>query len=242
LRVIAIMSSTLDQPFLSRHPVVHPSGGRTELFLVRHGRTLGNVQRVLVGSTDVPLDEFGVQQAELVGDRLADAVKADVLLSSPLQRARVTAKAIGDKMRLNPVVRPNLAEWNFGSAEGLSFEVLVQQHPDIAARFADIEDFDVGWPGGETRRDFHDRVFNEFVSILHAYENHTVIVVAHGGVFGSLLAQIQGNSPNDWTQYSIHNCSITHLEVSVEATAIHLLNDIEHLNGLTDPLEGIQDE
>jgi broad specificity phosphatase PhoE len=236
------MSSRIEEPFLNRHPVVHPSGGKTELFLVRHGRTLGNVQRVLVGSTDIPLDELGVQQAELVGIHLAGAVKADVLLSSPLQRARVTAQAIGDRMGLTPVIRPNLAEWNFGSAEGLSFEVLAQQHPDIAVRFADIEDFDVGWPGGETRREFHDRVFNEFVSILHAYESHTLIVVAHGGVFGSLLAQIQGNSPNDWMQYNIHNCSITHLEVSVDATAFHLLNDIEHLNGLIDPLEGIQDQ
>ena len=236
------MSSRLNEPFLPRHPVVHPSGGKTELFLVRHGRTLGNVQRVLVGSTDIPLDELGVQQAELVGNRLASAVKADDLLSSPLQRARLTAQAIGKKMGLRPVVRPNLAEWNFGTAEGLSFEALALQYPDITARFADIEDFEVGWPGGETRREFHQRVFNEFVSILHDYQNHTLIVVAHGGVFGSLLAQIQGNSPNDWTQYSIHNCSITHLEVSVEATAIHLLNDIEHLNGLTDPLEGIQDQ
>jgi broad specificity phosphatase PhoE len=225
----------------SRHAVPHPTGGRTELFLVRHGRTLGNVQRVLVGSTDIPLDELGVQQAELVGQRLAGAITADVLLSSPLQRAQVTARAIGDKMGLTAVLRPNLAEWNFGDAEGLSMEVLAGQYPDIAARFADIEDFAVGWPGGETRREFHDRVYHEFTEILQAYEQHTLIVVAHGGVFGSLLAQIQGNSPNDWTQYAIHNCSVTHLEVTVDDTAIHLMNDIEHLNGLTDSLEGLQE-
>ncbi|MCC6791043.1 MAG: histidine phosphatase family protein [Thermomicrobiales bacterium] len=209
---------------------------------MRHGRTLGNVQRVLVGSTDIPLDSLGVQQAELVGRRLADAIEADVLLSSPLQRAYVTARAIGDKMNLSPVLRPRLAEWNFGDAEGLSMEVLAGQYPDIAARFADIDDFDVGWPGGETRRTFHDRVYIEFTDILRSYERHTLIVVAHGGVFGSLLAQIQGKSPNDWTQYAIHNCSVTHLEVTVEETAIHLLNDIEHLNGLTDSLEGLQTE
>src|SRR5829696_692769 len=105
----------------SRHPVRHPTGGRTSLYLVRHGRTLGNVQRVLVGSTDIPLDGLGVQQAHLVGERLAAAVQADVLLSSPLQRARVTAEIIGSKMDLTPRIRPNLTEWNFGAAEGLSF-------------------------------------------------------------------------------------------------------------------------
>lgn len=229
-----VSSSSLAIP--SRFPIKHPAGGRTTLYLVRHGRTLGNVQRVLVGSTDIPLDEFGVQQAELVGERLAAAVRADVLLSSPLQRALVTAAAIGSRMGLRPEIRPNLAEWNFGDAEGLSIEVLAQQYPEVAVRFANVEDDDVGWPGGETRRAFHKRVYDEFLAVLQDYHDHTVIVVAHGGVFGSLLAQIQGKQPNNPGAYDIRNCSVTHLDVSVEETAIHLLNDVEHLNGLTDPL------
>ena len=229
-------TATLISP--SRHPVRHPTGGRTSLYLVRHGRTLGNVQRVLVGSTDIPLDEFGIQQAHLVGERLATAVQADMLLSSPLQRARVTAEIIGRQMGLTPRIRPNLIEWNFGAAEGLSFETIAMQHSDLAVRFADLEDFDVGWPEGETRREFHDRVQNEFLEILTAFESHTLIVVAHGGIFGSLLAQIQGRSPNDPKSFDIRNCSVTHLEVSVDETAVHLLNDVEHLNGLTDPIDG----
>jgi broad specificity phosphatase PhoE len=222
----------------SRHPVRHPTGGRTSLCLVRHGRTLGNVRSVLVGSTDIPLDELGIQQAHLVGERLAAAVKADVLLSSPLQRARVTAEIIGGKMGLIPEIRPNLAEWNFGAAEGLSLETVAMQHPELAVRFADHDDFDVGWPEGEIRRVFHDRVYKEFFDILTAFESHTLIVVAHGGVFGSLLAQIQGRSPNDPKSFDIRNCSVTHLEVSVDETAVHLLNDVEHLNSLTDPFDG----
>lgn len=236
------MLDMLEQPLPSRHAIPHPTGGRTELFLVRHGRTLGNVQRVLVGSTDIPMDELGIQQADLVAQRLAGAVAADVLVSSPLQRALVTAQAIGARMNLDPVVRPALAEWNFGEAEGSTFDVLISRYPEIAARFADIDDFEVGWPGGETRRQFHDRVYAEFMDLLASYERHSLIVVAHGGVFGSLLAQVQGISPNDWAQYTIHNCSVTHLEVSVGETAIHLLNDIEHLNGLTDSLERLQEE
>lgn len=222
----------------SRHPIAHPAGGRTTLYLVRHGRTIGNVQRVLCGSTDVPLDELGVQQASLVGDRLAGAITADVLLSSPLQRARLTAEAIGSRMGLTAEIRPQLVEWNFGVGEGHSLEVMAEKYPELAMRFADMDDFEAGWPEGETRRAFHRRVYDEFLDILRTYHDHTLIVVAHGGVFGSLLAQIQGNHPNDWRSYEIRNCSVTHLDVTVDGTEIHLMNDVEHLNGLIDPLDG----
>jgi broad specificity phosphatase PhoE len=191
---------------------------------------------VLVGSTDIPLDDLGIQQAQLVGERLASAIQADNIVVSPLQRARVTAEIIGAQMQLTPEIRPNLAEWNFGAAEGYSFETVSQLYPELLLRFADFEDYDVGWPEGETRRAFHDRVYTEFLDILQAFERHTVIVVAHGGVFGSLLAQIQGRSPNDPSAFDIRNCSVTHLDVSVDDTAIHLFNDVEHLNGLTDDL------
>ena len=121
-------------------------------------------------------------------------------------------------MRIIPQIRPNLAEWNFGAAEGHSFETVSQFFPELLLRFADFDDFEVGWPEGETRREFHARVYAEFLDILQAYERHTVIVVAHGGVFGSLLAQIQGRSPNDPTAFDIRNCSVTHLDVSVDDT------------------------
>lgn len=236
------MSNTIELSLPSRFPIRHPAGGRTTLYLVRHGRTLGNVQRVFVGATDIPLDELGIQQAHRVGERLAAAVRADDIVSSPLQRARVTAEIIGRKLGMAPTIRSGLAEWNFGDAEGFTLEAVAARHPELARRFANFDDYDVGWPNGETRRAFHDRVYAEFLDILKAYASHTVIVVAHGGVFGSLLAQIQGRSPNDPNAFNIRNCSVTHLEVSVDNTAIHLLNDIEHLSGLADALEGYRSE
>jgi alpha-ribazole phosphatase len=62
------------------------------LIVVRHGQTTANASGLLLGRADVPLTEIGLEQA----DALAAAVgSVDVVVSSPLQRARQTAGAFG---------------------------------------------------------------------------------------------------------------------------------------------------
>jgi probable phosphoglycerate mutase len=183
---------------------------------------------------DTPLDPFGIQQAHRVARRVADEVVADFLLSSPLQRALLTAQIVGMGIGLEPVIVPELSEMDFGAFEGQTISRIEAEHPEIAAGMNDILDDDFGWPGGETRRGFHGRVLLAFQAILADYPNQRVIVVAHGGVIGSFLAQVTGLSPNDWWSNPILNCSLTHLHVTAEHTAVHLLNDAIHLE-LLDP-------
>ncbi len=77
-----------------------------------------------------------------------------------------------------------------------------------------------------------------FETILADYPDKRVVVVAHGGVIGSFIAQIEGVSPNDWRRHPIANCSLTHLHVTSEHTAVHLFNDAIHLEVLdTDQVE-----
>lgn len=212
----------------------HPAGGETTLYLVRHGRTNGNVQRQLHGSTDLPLDPFGLRQAERIAERLAAEIRADVLLTSPLSRARTTAEIIGRRMGLTPEIFPGLVEMNFGDLEGLTLEALAENYPDLAIRALDTEDDELAWPNGESRLQFHTRVRDTFQSILRTYTNHAVIVVAHGGVLGSLLAQVEGKSPNDWRAYQLTNCGLSHLEFHANHTVVHFMNDCVHLDSLVD--------
>lgn len=217
----------------------HPSGGETTLYLVRHGRTGENVLRQLCGATDVPLDPLGMRQAERIAHRLAAEVRADVLLTSPLSRAMTTAEAIGRKMGLVPTAVPGLVEMNFGDLEGLTLEAVAEQYPDLAAQALDVDDEELAWPNGETRRGFHIRVRDTFQWILQTYASHAVIVVAHGGVLGSLLAQVEGRSPNDWRAYQLGNCGLTHIDFLAQHTVVHFMNDCVHLDPLAD--EGDED-
>lgn len=216
--------------------LIHPSSGETVLYLVRHGQTVANQRRLLQGSTDHPLDELGLRQAELIAARLAELPPFDAILSSPLQRAVATAATIGRRLGLEPLITQSLTELDFGAWENRNFAEMVAEDPATAARFLDHEDYDVGWPGGETRRAFYDRVWQAFSAILDDYRRHRVIVVAHGGVFGAFLAMVQGRSPNDLACYDIMNCSLTELRVARDHTLIQLRNDVCHLEQLTDSL------
>ena len=221
----------------SRHDALrHPREGTTNLYLVRHGRTAGNVQQRLVGSTDMPLDDFGRLQAQRTGERFGRDYRPAAIITSPLDRAHTTARAIGERVGITPAPYPGLVEMDFGDAEGLALADLLTHYPDLLQRVDDLEDWDLQWPGGESRRGFHDRVAGAFTTILHDWHDHDIVVVAHGGVIASFLAQIQGVSPNDWRAYQIRNCSITHLRVTPAHTDVELLNCTVHLEGLVEPV------
>jgi broad specificity phosphatase PhoE len=195
---------------------------------------------LLQGSTDNPLDELGRRQATLIAERMTQHLPIDAIISSPLQRALITAQTIGERLDHEPVIRPGLTEFDFGDYEDRPFSDLVAADPQLAARFMDPDDFDAGWPGGESRRAFHARIMDAFISILGEYRRHRVVVVAHGGVLGAFLATVQGLSPNDMAIYDIKNCSLTELHVSSTDTLIKLRNDIYHLEALGE-LEGSND-
>ena len=228
-------TSTADRPGTApaTHPHLrHPAAGETTLYLVRHGRTSGNVQQLLHGSTDAPLDALGLRQAHLIAERLATEVTADALISSPLTRALTTARIIGKRLGLTPEIRPELSEMDFGELEGLTVARIEAEHRELARRMYDLGDDDFAWPGGESRRDFHDRVLRAFQAILLDHPHQQAVVVAHGGVIGSFLAQVHGVSPNDWRLFQLVNCSFTHLHVTPHSTAVHVVNDAVHLEVL----------
>ncbi len=208
--------------------LTHPTKGQTDLILVRHGQTAGNVRNLFIGQTDMPLDDLGERQAYEVGQRFRD-ISLDDLLTSPLQRARRTAEAIGNVTGLSPVVVPGLSEIHFGEAEGLTYAQVLEQFPELKDDLSDLEKLDFGFPGGETRETFYERVIATFLGIVERYEGRTVAAVAHGGVIGMFYAQLDPGPRNDMAKYAVANCSIGHLKIAPDHTRVELWNDTSHL-------------
>jgi broad specificity phosphatase PhoE len=83
------------------------------IVLVRHGETEWSRSGQHTGTTDLPLTTVGEQQALLLRGAL-DPTDFGLVLSSPLARARRTAELAGFP---DPVVEPNLTEWDYGAYE-----------------------------------------------------------------------------------------------------------------------------
>jgi broad specificity phosphatase PhoE len=204
----------------------------TELFLVRHGQTDSNIAGLFHGSTDVPLNSHGLRQAELIASRVQHLADLHSLHSSPLMRAFVTAQAISRTTGLAPLIHDGLAEMHFGTAEGLTMSEMQERWPELAERFADAEDHEARFPEGESRREFHARVRETLDRLATLHAGGRLLVVAHGGVISSAIAQMLGENPNDWRKYSIRNCSLTHIELATSGPIAHVVNDVVHLDQL----------
>lgn len=222
--------------------LLHPTGGTTTLLLVRHGQTTANASGLFAGALDVPLDELGQHQARQLGEAFR-SIPIDVLISSPLQRARETARPIAEVTHLEPVIEPGFAEINFGEAEGLTIFDIVQQWPDIIPLLMDIDDMTLTWPGGERRSEFHARVLSTILATIERYTDKRVAAVCHGGVISSVMAHLEDGHRNDYKRYHVSNCSITQLEVRGDKTIVHSWDDVSHLNEvLPSPWATLQEE
>jgi broad specificity phosphatase PhoE len=201
----------------------------TRLVVIRHGETDDNVEQRVAGWRESRLTERGRFQAELVGAFVAERYRPVAVYASPLRRASETAASLARHLALPIRHHPDLRELHFGEAEGLAFTELKVRFPDTFARARDTEDDDVGWPGGETRREFYLRTKRVVDHISGAHVGETVAVVTHGGVVSRLLAEIFEGKPGRWSAYQPANCSIAEIVVANGVHTVTRWNVTDHL-------------
>lgn len=106
---------------------------RPALYLLRHGQSTWNREERVQGRRDVPLTDLGREQAAAQGRILAGlALPPDtVALTSPLIRARDTAKIACAMVGLVPRPDARLVEMGFGAWEGRLKSDLQREHPEL---------------------------------------------------------------------------------------------------------------
>ncbi len=198
------------------------------LTVVRHGETSANVGGVWHGSTDTPLSDRGVLQAERVAEHIATSYSRPVAIySSPLERAHRTAHAIATRLELNLRTDPGLSEYDLGSWEGKTYKELHTRH-----RLWDFirEDPDFAPHGGESPLQVVTRYESALRRIAAAHPDERVVVVGHGGALSMTFAQILDGDYTSWNRV-MHNCAVTELALEPTPRLISF-NTTSHLDGI----------
>lgn len=182
------------------------------LYLTRHGQTDYNIEKRLTGSSDIPLNETGISQAEAIAESLAD-VKIDVILSSPLQRALKTSQIIAEKHENLPIITMDgLMERNMGVCEGLEYGEATERHPELDIVGA-IKDIDAAPEGGESLREFDRRVSETLDEIKAKYQEKTVLVVCHGLTSRIINKCINNLTYDKMNEFLLYNCQVVKYEI-----------------------------
>jgi broad specificity phosphatase PhoE len=159
------------------------------LLMARHGQTDLNTEDRWQGRLDLPLNATGLAQAEQLARSLPGRI--DVLVASPLLRARQTAEPVALAHGLVPRVDADFRERDFGVFEGLTADEAAQRFPELAARNIAYR-WDAEPPGAEATRAVVARVGRGLEQLRERHDGQTVLLVSHGFVVRCLRYLIDG--------------------------------------------------
>ncbi|WP_341934590.1 histidine phosphatase family protein [Microbacterium sp. LWO14-1.2] len=159
------------------------------LLLVRHGQTEWNVEHRLQGQLDSPLTAEGVRQAASVAERVVGR-GVTIVCSSPLGRALRTALVIAERLGVDVVEVPELAEVHHGRMAGMTWDEIDVRFPTAREDRAANR---YGWafPGGESYAQARARA-RRALSVCGWSASGTPLVVSHEMIGRMLRAELRG--------------------------------------------------
>ena len=173
--------------------------------IVRHGETDYNKQRLIQGRIDNVLNQTGKIQAETLGAYLkANNETFDVLLTSPLLRAKETAQIVGSHINLEITKEMELlTERDFGPFEGKAVDdtlPFITQH-------------EYKTKGYEDNEALLKRMSDMVSTVYETYKDKKVLMVAHAHVIKSILI-LADFEKYDFIKHYVGNSSIVYFEVT----------------------------
>ncbi|MFD0954802.1 histidine phosphatase family protein [Virgibacillus alimentarius] len=188
----------------------------TSISLVRHGETDWNALEVVQGQMDTPLNERGIEQAKECANQLVKT-KYDVLITSPLQRAKQTANIINEKLQIPLIEMEAFVERYYGEAQGMTKRERQAKYPDK------------DYPNQETRGALRKRVMAGLNEIIENNQGKHILLVAHGAVINTILATISNGKIGSGKTKLINAC-ISNITFNQVEWRIQDYNIVSHLS------------
>lgn len=218
-----------------------------EIVLIRHGEPAWVVDGRTV--QDPALTSLGIAQAQSAAHRLATLDRVDEVIVSPALRAQQTAEPIERALRLTATIVSDLTEIRvpWGGTPAHIVEAAFAE-----ARDRPVQDWWDGLSGGESFRDFHQRVTGAVAALLrqrgveqardeqHLWHDdgsfHRIVIVAHGGTNAVALGFLLGldATPWEWERFVSKHAAFIRVRTVPLAGAhimsLHAANDTAHLS------------
>jgi 2,3-bisphosphoglycerate-dependent phosphoglycerate mutase len=215
----------------------------THLYLIRHGEAISAVDQTIANTMLSPL---GVTQAERLRDRLAATgeIRADVLISSTLLRARQTATIIAPALGLPIVFDDDIQEWYEGEVDGIPAETYLAP---FKATPVEQRPFLQWIPSAESWVQFMLRACTSLNRITQEHEGKTIVIVCHGGIIDASFRFFLGLNTTryDIGRFNPENTSITSWvnaarDLRALSWILESYNDVGHLRDLAKSAESAE--
>ncbi|MGM0495993.1 MAG: alpha-ribazole phosphatase [Bacillota bacterium] len=199
----------------------------TKLVLVRHGETDWNKNSRYQGAVDIKLNQKGKDQAKKLYDYLKDE-EFDVIYSSTLKRAYHTVNDIAEYQNKDVITIADLMEINFGKWEGLTFDEIENDYPELAKKWAQ-DPTCCKPPEGEHIKEVEERVGKAIDMIVNENQDKKILIATHGGIVRIIIAYLLDLPLNRIFSIEVDNVSVSRVKFYKKYPVLKLLNSTHHL-------------
>ena len=178
-----------------------------QIIFLRHGQAKNNTDRILAGRTPgVPLTDTGIKQAKQTGKLLED-MNISAIYSSPIQRAKHTAKIVGDHNSVDVTIDDRLIELDMGKFTNIPYDEIFNSHGNVFMKFYNGE-LEIAHNGVETFADVKKRVLGIVDHVIEKHPDENVVLVTHMDPIKAMLSTIVDLSPTNLFELIIANASL----------------------------------
>lgn len=198
---------------------------KTQMLLVRHCESEGNIFRRTHGLFDSNITPKGKHQLKYLSRRFAD-IPFDAIYSSTLRRAQLTAQAIADVKKFKVIEDYRLNERAMGIFENGSWHEIQNQFPSEFSNWR-TDQYNYTIPLGESESSAVTRFKSSLFEIACANVGKTVVIVTHSMMLRALAENVSEESTNNC--YENTSVSCFWIDTKSKAFEIEYLNDYTHL-------------
>lgn len=172
-----------------------------KIYSTRHGQTDFNKNELILGITDIPLNETGIAQAQELAVEIAEIGDVDFIISSPMIRANITAKTVADRCGLKIIMDDRLREWDYGDYEGKTrfTDGFAENKREFAVRMSGT---------GESVLQVSHRVYSLLDEIIEKYNDKNILLVSHGGICRIIETYFHDMTTEQYNGWFMGNCQL----------------------------------